>query len=326
MALALTPDPKAPTFLGMFTNILVPGGHGFLGQAVMKELAAKGYNAVAVSKRDGVDFLSQEQTNAFFEKIKPDAVINCAAVIGGLAFVHEHPGSVLYQNTLLNLHLMEAARVAGVQLYVNPLANCSYPGKASVFKEDEWWDGPLHESVLAFGFTKKASWVQAWAYAQQYGFQTSNLILPNMYGPGDYFDPTRSHALGALIMKFVTAKQQNAPHVIVWGDGTPIREWLYVEDAAELLVRALSAPPVLGPMNVGVGKGISILDLANVVKETVGYEGQIVLDPTKPNGAPVKIMNVDLQKQLFAWEPKTNLREGIQKTIAWYLQELKQAR
>lgn len=302
----------------MFTKVLVPGGHGFLGQSVVKELQKRSIPHVAVSKRDGVDFLNFDQTKKFFEAEKPDAVINCAAVIGGLQFVHEQPGDVLYQNVLLNLHLMEAAREVGVAHYVNPLANCSYPGRATVFDEDEWWDGQLHESVQAFGFTKKMSWMQAWAYAKQYKFPTTNLILPNMYGPGDYFDPVRSHALGALIMKFAEAHEKRLPHVTVWGDGTPIREWLYVEDAAELLVKALHAPPVLGPVNVGIGKGISVLDLANLVKETVGYAGEIVLDPTKPNGAPVKIMKVEKMKEIFNWQPPTGLKEGIQKTVAWH--------
>jgi GDP-L-fucose synthase len=302
----------------MSQKVLVPGGHGFLGKAVVKQLEAKGIPYVAVSKRDGVDFLDQQQTIELFQKEKPDAVINCAAVIGGLQFVHGQPGELFYQNVLLNLHLMEAARLAGVKLYVNPLANCSYPGKASFFDEDEWWDGPLHDSVMAFGFTKKVSWVQAWSYAQQYKFPTTNLILPNMYGPGDYFDPMRSHALGALIMKFVEARETKSPNVIVWGDGSPIREWLYVEDAAELLVKALGHEPVLNPVNVGVGKGISILDLANLVKDITGYTGEIVLDPTKPNGAPIKIMKVDKMKEIFKWEPSTALRDGIKKAVESY--------
>ncbi len=172
----------------MFNKVLVSGGHGFLGQNVVEILKENSFNYLTVSKRDGIDFLNFEQTLDFFQKEKPDAVINCAAVIGGLQFVHQNPGQLFYQNVLLNLHLMEAARLSGVKLYINPLANCSYPERLNEFDEVEWWDGPLHESVLAFGFTKKVSWVQAWSYGQEYNFKTTNLILPNMYGPGDYFD------------------------------------------------------------------------------------------------------------------------------------------
>ncbi len=303
----------------MFHKVLVPGGHGFLGRAVVQELRQQGMTAIPVSKRDGVDFLDAAQTRRLFERETPDAVINCAAVIGGLAFVHEQPGALLYQNVLLNTNLIEASRQAGVRMYVNPLANCSYPGKASIFREEEWWDGPLHESVLAFGFTKKVSWMQAWAYGVQYGFPSMNLILPNMYGPGDYFDPIRSHALGALIMKFMEARASHAPQVVVWGDGSPIREWLYVGDAAHVLVKSLTVSPRTDPINIGVGKGISILALATLIKEIVGYPGEIILDPTKPNGAPVKIMQVDRMREVFQWEPPTGLRDGIQKTVDWYL-------
>lgn len=290
-----------------------------MGKSVVEQLTLQGINCVASSKRDGVDFLNLEQTNELFAKEKFDAVINCAAVIGGLMFVYQHQGEVYYQNVILNMNLMEAARLNNVKMYVNPLANCSYPGHLNIYDEDQWWDGQLHESVLSYGFSKKVSWVQSWSYQNQYGFQTTNLILPNMYGPGDYFNSVRSHALGSLIFKFVEAKEKNKPYVEVWGDGTPIREWLYVKDAAKICVKALNSPPDLGPINIGIGKGISILELANIIKETVGYQGQIQLDPSKPNGAASKIMKVDRMKKVFDWEPPTPLRQGIQEAVAWYL-------
>lgn len=302
----------------MFKKILVSGGHGFLGQSVVEKLKESNINYIAVSKRDGIDFLNFEQTLAFFQKEKPEAIINCAAVIGGLQFVHENPGQIYYQNILINLHLMEAARLSGVQLYINLLANCSYPGHLSELDENKWWDGPLHESVLAYGFTKKSSWVQAWSYKQEYNFRSTNLILPNMYGPGDYFDPVRSHALGALIMKFITAKEKKLPTVEVWGDGTPIREWLYVIDAAEICVKALSMDAVLGPVNIGIGQGISILDLAKLIKKIVNYDGKIILDPSKPNGVASKIMKVDKMIEIFNWKPRISLEDGIEATIDWY--------
>ena len=175
----------------------------------------------------------------------------------------------------MSTNIMEASRLTNVKRFINPISNCSYPGHLTRdFKEEEWWDGPLHESVLVYGSVRKASWVQSWAYYKQYGFVTINLILPNMYGPGDHFDETRSHALGALIMKFVEAKRKNLPEVTVWGTGTPVREWLYVDDGVEILLKAIEIDPTIEPINVGVGEGISILELAKLIKEVVGYKGR----------------------------------------------------
>lgn len=220
----------------------------------------------------------------------------------------------------MSTNLMEASRLAKVKRFINPISNCSYPGHLTKnFKEGQWWDGPLHESVLVCGFVRKASWVQSWAYHKQYGFVTINLILPNMYGPGDHFDDNRSHALGALIMKFIEAKRQDHPEVVVWGTGKPIREWLYVDDGAEALLRALDIEPISEPINVGIGKGVSIFELAEIIKETVGYKGKIIFDTSKPDGAPYRIMDNTRLKNFLNWVPQTSLSEGIQKTIEWYI-------
>lgn len=303
----------------MFKKVFVPGGNGFVGKRVVKKLREKGINYVSLSLRDGYDFRNFEQTKRLFEEERFDAVINCAAFVGGIQYGYEKPAELFYNNILMSTYLMEAARLTGVKRFVNPISNCTYPERLSEFKEEEWWDGALHESVLAYGFARKASWVQSWAYYKQYGFETINLILPNMYGPGDHFDEKRSHALGALIMKFVEAKRKKQPKVVVWGTGKPVREWLYVDDGAEALVRALYIEPTIEPINIGVGKGISILELAKLIKEIVGYEGEIVLDTSKPDGAPCKIMNVEKMKKIFKWSPEMDLREGIKKTVEWYI-------
>lgn len=302
----------------MFKKVFVPGGNGFLGQSIIKKLKEKNINYVSLSKRDGIDFCDFERTKALFKKEKFDIVINCAALIGGIQFIQKHSGEIYYKNTIIATNLMEAARLGGVKIFINPISSCTYPGHLTEFKENEWWDGIIHESVMAFGFARKMSWVQSWTYHKEYNFKTTNLILSNMYGPGDYFDLVRSHALGALIYKFVEAKEKNLPKVIVWGDGTPIREWLYVEDAADICVKALNMEPILGPVNIGIGKGISILDLAKLIKDAVGYEGEIELDPSKPNGAACKIMNVEKMEQIFKWSPHTDLKTGIKNTVKWY--------
>ena len=307
----------------MFKKIFVPGGNGFLGKRVVKELEERNIDYISLSLRDGYDFRNFEQTKELFEKEVFDAVINCAAFVGGIQYGYEKPGEIFYNNILMSTYLMEAARLTGVKRFINPISNCSYPAHLTQdFKEEEWWDGPLHESVLVYGFVRKAGWVQSWAYYKQYGFRTINLILPNMYGPGDHFEEKRSHALGALIMKFVEAKRKNLPSITVWGTGKPIREWLFVDDGAEVLIKSLEIEPIIEPINVGIGKGISIFELAELIKEVVGYESEIVLDKSKPDGAPHKTMDNTKLKKIFKWEPPTTLREGIEKTVEWYLNSI----
>ena len=307
-----------------YKKVFVPGGNGFLGQRVVQKLTEKDIGFVSLSFRDGIDFRDFNQTKELFSKEKFDAVINCAAFVGGIQFGYEKPGEIFYNNILMATTLMEAARSTGVKRFINPISNCSYPGHLTKdFKEEQWWDGPLHESVLVYGFVRKASWVQSWAYYKQYGFVTINLILPNMYGPGDHFDETRSHALGALIMKFAEARKKQLPEVVVWGTGSPVREWLYVDDGAQALIRAMEIEPTIEPVNVGVGFGVSISELARLIKETVGYEGKIAFDPTKPDGALHKTMDNARLKKIFNWVPPTTLKEGIAATVAWYMENCK---
>ena len=240
-------------------KIFVAGGTGFLGKRVLKRLKKDGYNCVTTSFSMGVDFRDKTQTEKFFEKEKPTIVINCAAYVGGIKFGMEHEGEIFYNNTLINTNLIESARKYKIKRFINPISNCSYPDVISKdFKEDEWWDGPLHKSVLVYGFAKKATWVQSYAYHNQYGMDFINFLVPNMYGPDDHFNEVRSHALGALIMKIVEAKEGNAPEVVIWGTGKPVREWLYVDDCVESFIRALDCAPSVDPINLGQGIGISI--------------------------------------------------------------------
>ena len=308
----------------LLKKVFVPGGNGFLGTRVVKKLKEKDIGFVSLSLRDGIDFRDFRRTKELFEREEFDAIINCAAFVGGIQFGYEKPGELFYNNILMSTNLIECSRLASVKRFINPISNCSYPGHLTRdFEESEWWDGPLHESVLVYGFVRKASWVQSWAYHKQYGFEAINLIMPNMYGPGDHFDEARSHALGALIMKFVEAKRKEQPQVVVWGTGKPIREWLYVDDGAEVLIKAFEIEPTSEPINVGVGRGISILELAELIKDTVGYNGKIILDKSKPDGAPYKTMGNTRLKSIFNWMPPTSLREGIEETVKWYIDNSK---
>jgi GDP-L-fucose synthase len=299
--------------------ILVTGATGFLGKRVCRLLSEKGLTFTRTSLSLGADLRDFSATQALFDSTRPSHVLNCAAYVGGIQFGYKHSAELFHNNLLITLNLLAAARDFGVRRIVNPISNCAYPAQATLFKEAEFWNGPLHDSVLVYGFVRKAAWVGSWAYHKQHGLDVLNLILSNMYGPEDHFEEERSHALGALIMKMVRAKRHNLPEVVVWGSGKPVREWLHVDDGAEAMVRGLAAPQTLEPVNVGVGSGISILEMARLIKQKVGYEGRLVLDESKPDGAPFKTVDGSRGSDLLGWTPVRNFEQGVEDTIDWYL-------
>lgn len=299
--------------------ILVTGATGFLGKRVCKKLEEKGIKFVKTSLSLGIDLRNKEEVFKLFGEIKPAYVLNCAAYVGGIQFGYKHPAELFTNNLLMTINLLEACKEFGVKRIVNPISNCAYPAKATLFKEDEFWDGALHESVMVYGFARKASWIGSWGYAKQYGVDSINLILSNMYGPEDHFEEERSHALGALIMKFVKAKENNEPFVNVWGSGKPVREWLHVDDGAEAMVRGLNVESHIEPINIGVAKGISIIEMAEFIKKHTGYKGEIKLDPTKPDGAPYKTVDGSKGEKLLNWKPTIDFDNGVKDTIEWYL-------
>lgn len=299
--------------------ILVTGATGFLGKAVCRLLDHQGLPYEKTSLSLGVDLRDPKATLALFEKVRPQFVLNCAAYVGGIQFGYKHPAELFSNNLAITLNLLEACRQANAKRMVNPISNCAYPAKATLFKEDELWDGQLHESVMVYGFVRKASWVGSWAYAKQYSLDVINLILSNMYGPDDHFEEERSHALGALVMKFVKAKQEGSPHVNVWGTGKPVREWLHVDDGAQAMVRSMSVGATTEPVNIGIAKGVSILEMAKLIKDYVGFQGEICLDQTKPDGAPYKTVDGSRGAKLLGWSPEIPFDKGIRDTIDWYL-------
>lgn len=301
--------------------ILVTGATGFLGKRVCRHLEQTNQKYLATSKSLGLDLRDPTATLAYFAEHKPDYVLNCAAYVGGIQFGYKHTAELFQNNLRMTLNLLEATQKHDVKRLVNPISNCAYPGSATLFKENEFWDGPLHESVMVYGFARKASWIGSWAYGKQYGIDVINIILSNMYGPQDHFEEERSHALGALIMKFVRAKQNSDPQVIVWGSGSPVREWLHVDDGAEAMVRGLGVAATDEPLNIGVGKGISVLAMAQLIKELVGYTGALVLDASKPDGAPYKTVDGSRGFKHFGWQPTRKFKQGVEETIIWYIEQ-----
>ncbi|NBH72685.1 NAD-dependent epimerase/dehydratase family protein [Clostridiaceae bacterium] len=298
--------------------ILVIGATGFLGKRVCRKLDDLRKDYVRTSLSLGVDLRDRDQAIRLFQKIKPEFVLNCAAFLGGVQFGYEHAAEMFKNNMEIELSILEACKEAEVKRLVNPIGNCSYPGIAKVYKEKEFWDGPLHESVLAYGFAKKAFCVGAWAYQRQYGTDIINLVFPNMYGPGDHFDPMRSHAVGGLIRKFVDAMDEGERSVVIWGTGRPVREWLYVDDGAEAMVRAMEIPYYPDIINIGMNKGYSILETAKIIQRLTGFNGELILDTSKIDGAPVKIMDVELCEKIFGWLPGMEYEEGLKRSIESY--------
>jgi len=305
-------------------KIAVAGGSGFLGSHIVRKLTKKGYEAVPFSRRSGVDIRVFGQIDEFLAKTKPEIVINCAAHVGGIAYNALAPVEVYEDNLLIGFNLVKACYLNGVRKLVNVMPNCTYPGVADIYKEGEWWNGEMHETVLTYGMPRKAIWVHCWAYKTKYGFNSIHIVLPNLYGPGDHFDPVRSHALGALIKKIVDARLNGSSTVEIWGTGNPVREWGYVEDAAEGIAIAIEKYNDIEILNLGEGKGYTIREVAQQIKEAVGWEGEFIFDPSRPDGAPKKILDVATMKRVLDWEPRTRIKEGVRKTVEWYKENIVQ--
>lgn len=302
--------------------ILVTGATGFLGKRVCRKLDIAGLTYQKTSFSLGVDLRKENETFQLFETVRPEYVIHCASYVGGIQFGLKHQGELFCNNMRMITNLFEACRKYQVKRLVNPISNCAYPGNATLFREEEFWNGPLHDSVLIYGMVRKMSYIASLAYQRQYGLDTINLILSNMYGPQDHFEEERSHALGALIMKFVTAKREHTETVCVWGTGKPVREWLHVDDGAEAMIRAMKIDPYPDPINVGIAKGVSVSEMAELIKQIVGYEGQIIYDTAKPDGAPYKTVDGTLGKRLLAWSPEISFEDGVKQTVEWYQENL----
>jgi len=303
--------------------ILVTGATGFLGKRICKKLSQLNMQYEKTSLSLGVDLRDEKQIFRLFEKVKPEYILHCASYVGGIQFGLKHQGELYRNNTLMSVNLFEACKEFKIKRLINPISNCAYPGDATLFKEDEFWNGPLHDSVLVYGMVRKMSYIGAIAYQRQYNVNTINLILSNMYGPDDHFEAERSHALGALIMKFVDAKNNNKPEVCVWGTGKPVREWLHVDDGATAMIKAMNINDYIDPINIGIAKGISIKDMAELIKNLVGYKGNLIFDPTKLDGAPYKTVDGTLGKKLMGWKPEIDFEEGVKDTINWYINEYK---
>jgi GDP-L-fucose synthase len=300
-------------------TIMVTGGSGFLGSHVVERLRAAGCGRIIVPRSRDYDLRKQQTAMSLIEQTKPDLVIHLAASVGGIEANRKNPGAFFYDNLSMGIHLMEAARLGGVEKFVACGTICSYPKHAAVpFREEALWDGYPEETNAPYGLAKKMLLVQSQAYRQQYGFNSIFLLPVNLYGPRDNFDLETSHVIPALIRKCVEAKERNDDHIVVWGTGQVTREFLYVEDAAEAIVLAAEHYDGDQPVNIGTGEEISIKDLADLIARETGFTGEIRWDSGKPDGQPRRCLEVRKAREYFGFEAKVSLQEGLRRTIAWY--------
>ena len=301
-------------------RVTVTGGAGFLGRHIVRRLESFGAEVYAPRKRD-FDLCSLDACLRCLLEHPSDILIHSAAYYGGIGINVNEPGRLYYQNLVMGANLMEAARLAEVGKVVNIGTACSYPGYLEgELKEADLWAGPCHASVVNYGLTKKMLAVQGLAYKKQYGLDSIHLILTNLYGPGDSYNPGRSHVVAALVRKWVEADLAGAPEVEVWGTGRPIREFIYVEDCADAIVLASEVyNDATLPLNIGTGIGTSIRELAETVHVLSGFKGALRWDADKPDGAAKKVLDVNRMKDVLGgWSAPTDLRSGLAKTIAWY--------
>ena len=299
--------------------LVVTGGAGFLGAAVVKTLQSRGYENVFVPRSAEYDLRDRAAITRLYQDVQPRLVIHLAAVVGGIGANRDNPGRFFYDNAIMGIQLLEYARQFEVEKFVAVGTICAYPKFAPVpFKEEDLWNGYPEETNAPYGLAKKMMLVQAQAYRAQYGLNAIYLLPVNLYGPGDNFDLNTSHVIPALIRKCVEAKERNEEKIVLWGDGSPTREFLYVEDAAEGIVSATESYDGSEPVNLGTGKEISISELARMIAEEVGFSGKIVWDTTKPNGQPRRCLDTSRAEQCFGFRAKFDLRQGVIETIAWF--------
>ena len=308
-----------PPGLSPDTRIALTGGTGFLGRHLAAALAARGYRDVAALGATDYDLTHEPEVDRMLADREPEVIIHLAAVVGGIGANRKHPGSFFYQNLMMGALLMEHARRRRVRRFLSVGTICSYPKITEVpFREENLWMGYPEETNAPYGLAKKMLLVQSAAYRQEYGFDAVNVLLVNLYGPGDNFDPESSHVIPALIRKCVEAADARAPEVKVWGTGSATREFLYVADAAEAIVTAAERLTGSDPVNIGSGQEISIRDLATRIAAQCGFQGRLAWDATKPDGQPRRCLDTSQALARLGWRATTPFDEGLRRTVEWF--------
>src|SRR5579859_2265288 len=299
-------------------RVTVTGGRGFLGTPLVRMLEEAGANVVTFSSSD-YNLTQQADVARMYEDQRPEVVIHLAAKVGGIGANRDNPGSFFYENAIMGIELMEQARLNGVAKFVQVGTVCAYPKFAPIpLSEDDLWNGYPEETNAPYGLAKKMLLVQAQAYRQQYGFNAIYLLPTNLYGPGDNFDPRSSHVIPALIRKCVEAIDNAEGAITVWGTGQPTREFLFAGDCAAGIVAALERYDASDPVNLGSGEEIRISELAHLIADATGFEGQIHFDPSQPDGQPRRKVDASRALAEFGWQSTTSFPDGLRATVDWY--------
>lgn len=316
-------------YLNFFKNkkIVITGGNGFVGSHIADRLNTIKCEIFIPKTDDGIDFRREEDCIAYLSITKPDILINCAANQGGIAYHSGKQADLFMDNILMGSFLMKAAQQTGVKKFVNIVAGCSYPGYVTLdeLNESDYWNGQIHESIFSYGFSRKASIVYGLALKKQYKFNSIHLVMANMFGPREHFNPDQSKALAGLMKKIYEAKKNKMPSIEIWGTGKPIRDWLFVKDGVEGILRATAQYNDVEPMNIATGVGISVTDLAETIKKVADYKGKLVYNTKKPDGALHKTFGIKKMKKTLGWVPKTSTEDGIKQTYMWLEKNYKQA-
>jgi len=306
-------------------RVVVTGGTGFLGRYVVRKLGERGCREIFVPHIQNYDLVQMEAVKRLYVDARPDVVVHLAGKVGGIGANMRNPGSFFYENLMMGVQLMEQGRLHGIEKFVAIGTICAYPEFTPIpFKEENLWNGYPEEINAPYGLAKKMMLVQSQAYRQQYGFNTIYLLPVNLYGPGANLDPEYSHVIPALIKRVFDAKERGEKSIVAWGTGQASREFLYVEDAAEGIVLATEKYDKPDPVNLGAGFEITIRELAELICALVGFDGTIKWDTSKPDGQPRRCLDTSRAKKEFGFVARTDLREGLKRTIEWYSNEGRQ--
>jgi len=308
-------------------KVLVTGASGFVGQNLVNALKARGCKDILTPSHRECDFSKESEVASFFEKNKPEVVLHIAGKVGGIWANKNYPAEFFYQNAMMSVLITHYSWLNGVEKLVSLAAGCGYPKNLPVpYTEKDFWNGFPDENSYAYSLAKKNLIIQSWAYREQYGFDSTVLLPANLYGAYDNFNLESSHVVPALIRKFVEAKESNSSEIEVWGDGSASREFLYVDDTVEAIIKMAESCNESGPFNLGTGAETTIKELIETISNAVGYKGEIVWDTSKPNGQPRRYYDMSEFKRAVGYVPSTPLKVGIDKTVEWFINNRQNAR
>jgi GDP-L-fucose synthase len=300
-------------------KILILGSTGFIGKNLLNRLQNEGHMVVTAERSNGIDLRSYEQVLKLLQQTNPEVIFNLASHGGSVHYVKSKAADVYFDNVQMSLNLYKAVASINPKIrIIQPFSNCSYPGDSDVQKEEQWLNGDVHPSVFSFGNSKRSIFYISKCFKQQYDVSSVNVLFPNTYGPGDSVDPNHTHALNGMIIRMLKAQQNGESEFVVWGTGSPIREWAYIDDFIDILIRCLGINSLEYPVNMGQEQGHSIADSARLIKEACGYDGRIIFDTQYTDGDPVKILSKQKFIKLFQDFQFYDHFEGIKNTIEYY--------